>query len=76
MLRWLYRYPETVVAAGQEYAPHYLAHYLYQLAGRFNSFYAKHEIAGHEGRLLLTRAVANILKSGLHLLGIVAPEEM
>lgn len=74
--RWIYRYPEVVVNSAREYAPHYVAHYLLELAGRFNSFYAKSEIAGHKERLALTAAVALTLKKGLGLLGIEAPEEM
>ncbi|MFH1244365.1 MAG: arginine--tRNA ligase [bacterium] len=76
ILRWIYRYPEVVSEAGEKMAPHLLATYLFELAQRFNTFYNQHQIVGDEGRILLTSAVANVLKSGLGLLGIQAPEEM
>lgn len=80
LLRWIYRYPEVVEAASANFAPHQVATYLYELASRFNTFYQACRV--EEGgkvntlRYQLTGAVANILKSGLNLLGIQAPEEM
>jgi arginyl-tRNA synthetase len=44
ILRWLYRFPEAVVQAADEYAPNVICTYLYELAGRFNTFYNKHSI--------------------------------
>lgn len=76
ILKWIYRYPETVADAGEKYAPHMVAGYVYELAQRFNSFYNQHQIVGNDSRILLTQATANVLKSGLGLLGIQAPEEM
>lgn len=76
ILKWIYRYPETVAEAHAKYAPHMVAGYVYELATRFNTFYNQHQIVGNEFRILLTTATANIIKSGLNLLGIVAPEEM
>jgi len=76
ILRWIYRYPEVVVSAGKEYAPHLIATYLYELAQRFNTFYNQHQVIGNETRLLLTTATGKILQSGLELLGIQAPREM
>ncbi len=80
ILRWIYRYPEVVEEAGEKFAPHLVATYIYELAQRFNTFYqaCRVEDSGevNELRYLLTQAVANVLKSGLGLLGIEAPEEM
>lgn len=76
LLRWIYRYGEVVMAAGEKYSPHMVAGYVYELATRFNTFYNQHQIVGSEFRLLLTQAVAETLRSGLGLLGIEAPEEM
>jgi arginyl-tRNA synthetase len=76
ILRWLYRYPETVQAATKEYAPHMICQYLFELAGRYNAFYNKHSILGNEMRLLLTKSVSIVLKNGLNLLGITTPERM
>lgn len=76
ILRWIYRYPEVVAAAGVAYAPHLVATYLYELAARYNTFYNQHQIVGNELRIMLTQATAQVLKSGLNLLGIQAPAEM
>ena len=76
IMRWIYRYGEVVMAAGEKYSPHMVAGYVYELATRFNTFYNQHQIVGSEFRLLLTQAVAETLRSGLGLLGIEAPEEM
>lgn len=80
LLRLLYRFPEVVLRAGREYAPHYIASFLIELAGAFNSWYAKERIldAGDETpyRLAQTAAFAQVMKNGLWLLGITAPEEM
>ena len=63
-----------------EYAPHFIATYLIELAGAFNNWYAKERIlnAGEETeyRLALTAAFAQVMKNGLWLLGIAAPEKM
>ncbi len=77
--RLLYRFPEIVSRAAKEFEPHYIATYLIELAGAFNSFYAKNKIIGSDEesyRLVLTKAVAIVLKNGLWLLGIDAPERM
>jgi len=79
LARLIPRFGETAARAAAEYAPQYLVTYLIDLAGAFNSFYAKNQIIGsqeEEYRLILTSAVAQILKSGLWLLGIPAPERM
>ena len=80
--RQLARFPEVVARAATDYAPHHLATYLYQLASEFNNFYAHEQIIGKAGdivtkyRLALTAVVGQVLKNGLHLLGIEAPERM
>ncbi|MFH2019584.1 MAG: arginine--tRNA ligase [bacterium] len=74
--RWLYRYPEVVEEAGESLKPSVIATYVNELASRFNSFYNKHQIVGSEGRVVMTKAVANVIYSGLGLLGIEAPREM
>jgi arginyl-tRNA synthetase len=79
--KYLYRFPEVVERAGREYAPHYIVTYLTELASIFNSFYSKEKIIDENDpsspyKITLTAATANILKSGLHLLGIKVPERM
>jgi arginyl-tRNA synthetase len=79
--RMIERCPAVVEKAGREYAPHFIATYLIELAGEFNSFYANHKIIDSTNptspyRLALTRGFANIMTSGLNLLGIKIPEQM
>lgn len=78
--RLLYRFPSVVERAAQEYEPHYVATYLAELAGAYNSWYAQEQVLdGSESesyKLALTKAVATTLKNGLWTLGIEAPEKM
>ena len=77
----LARFPEIVERAGREYAPQYISTYLVELARIFNSYYAKVQIvkAGDKNspyRVALTSAFSEVMKSGLQILGISAPEKM
>ena len=79
--RLLYRFSEIVERTGKEYSPHYIALYLIELAGSFNSFYAKHKIVDADDeispyKIALTTAFAATMKNGLNLLGIQVPERM
>lgn len=77
--RLITRFPEVVARAERERAPHHVAQYLTQLAGEWNSFYAKERILGGEYeayKLSLARAFTNTMKNGLWLLGIPVPERM
>jgi arginyl-tRNA synthetase len=72
-------YPEVVAKAANELMPHHICVYLYELAQVFNSFYEKSRIVGDEHqavRLSLARSYSQVLKDGLNLLGIEAPERM
>jgi arginyl-tRNA synthetase len=75
------RYAEVVEEAAEHYSPNLLTTYLFDLAHTYNLFYQKHRIIEADGeqknlRLALTKATGNILHSGLHLLGMRAPEKM
>ncbi|MEX0887970.1 MAG: arginine--tRNA ligase [Patescibacteria group bacterium] len=80
LLRYLYRFPEVVESATKTYSPNLVCNYLFELAQRFNSFYAAAPIIkaeeNKELRLALTAATAQVLKNGLTLLGIEAPERL
>lgn len=72
-------YPEVLEQATRELAPHIVCTYLYELAQVFNRFYEASRILGDDREAVrgqLTRAYANILKSGLSVLGIQAPDHM
>lgn len=81
ILRTLYKFPEVVEEAAAGYAPNMICTYLFDLAQKFNLFYQKHPILRAEDekrefRLGLTEAVGQVIKNGLYLLGIHAPEKM
>lgn len=80
ILKQIEYFEEATEDAAREFAPNVLAQYLMDLSKSFNLFYQKHKIIKGEDkmelRLALTCAVASVLKQGLYLLGIEAPERM
>ena len=73
--------PEVVEVAARDYAPHLIAFYLKDLAADFHSFYnAERMLVDDENlklaRLALAAAVSRVLKTGLTLLGVSAPQSM
>ncbi len=81
LLRKLYIFPEIITKAAEEYMPNYIATYLFELAQNFNLFYNEIRVLQAEknvslARLHLAGAVSLVLKNGLALLGIEAPEKM
>ena len=82
VLRKLVHFPEIVTAVSTEFLPNILANYLYELASDVNNFYHSVHVLQEKDkdlqnlRLNVVSASANVLKSGLYLLGIDAPDEM
>jgi len=79
--RLLYKFPEVVAYSSERYEPHHIANYLIEVARAFNSFYGNNMIVSKEDKtsgykVALTFAFSQVMKNGLHLLGIVAPEKM
>ncbi len=78
--KMLYRFPEIVERAREEYAPHFITTYLTELASSFNNFYATEQVIGDSPeanyRLAIVEAFKIVMKNGLHVLGIPAPERM
>jgi arginyl-tRNA synthetase len=77
----LYRFPEIVARSASENQPHHIANYLIEVARSFNSFYGNTMIVSKEDKtsaykIALTFAFTFVMKKGLHLLGIEAPEKM
>ena len=75
------RFEEVAQRSAALYEPHYVANYLIELARAFNSFYASAVIADQEDKtspykVALTFVFALVMKKGLHLLGLEAPEKM
>jgi arginyl-tRNA synthetase len=81
LLKRLMEYPEIIEGAARDLAPHNIAFYLKELAGEFHSYYNAErflveDAALTQARLALALAVRQVLKNGLALLGVGAPEKM
>lgn len=78
----LENYPSVIEQAGNEHDPSHLANYIYSIAKTFNSFYTEHSVMNAETeekkqlRLLICELTANVIASGMQLLGIAVPERM
>jgi arginyl-tRNA synthetase len=81
LLKTLARWPELVEAAALSEEPHQLTHYLRELANDFHTYYNAHQFlvddaALRDARIQLILAVRQVLRNGLNLLGVSAPERM
>ena len=81
LLQALGRYPEVVEAAAASHEPHQIAQYLRELAGSFHTYYNAHTFLVdqadlRDARLALIGAVRQVIRNGLGLLGVSAPERM
>ena len=81
LLHLSYRFPYIIKEAAQYYKPHFLANYLFEFSKIFNIFYQKHQVLNADQetkikRAHITKIVNNILKTGLHLLGIETVNKM
>ena len=81
MVKVLAEFPEIVEGAAEALEPHRVVFYAQKVAGEFHRFYAKHRFVGDDpaatgARLLLAKAVGQVLGRALRLVGIAAPERM
>jgi len=81
VLRALARYPEVLEQAALNRAPHALVHYLRELANTFHTYYNAQVFIVEEAplrnaRLALVLGVQQVVRNGLELLGVSAPESM
>ncbi|MDR0397353.1 MAG: arginine--tRNA ligase [Oscillospiraceae bacterium] len=81
VLLLLSRYPEAVSDAAHRYEPSILTRHVTQIAQAYNRYYYEHRILDGEAEnqragVILTEAVRDVLRKGLYLLGIDAPERM
>jgi arginyl-tRNA synthetase len=77
----LLNFPNVVKRAGEEYDPSVIGKYVIDLAQSFNKFYANVRVLAEDeavktARLHLVSATAQVLREGLRLLGLQAPQEM
>src|SRR3984957_1983808 len=81
LVQSLSRYPEALASAAAQRAPHTLVHYLRELANAFHTYYNAEQFIVPEAslrnaRLCLVSAAAQVIRNGLTLLGVTAPESM
>ncbi len=81
LIKRLVAYPEVVRQGALQRAPHSLVHYLRDLANDFHTYYSAHQFivedaALRDARLNLAFATQIVIRNGLALLGVSAPETM
>lgn len=81
IIKKLLQYPMVFEGAALSCEPHRITYYLQELAGMFHSYYNKHRVISDDSeltnaRLCLCSAVQIVLKEGLTVLGVSAPERM
>lgn len=80
-LKLLYSFPETIISACLKNEPYLITRHIVALAQAFNRYYYEERIIDDDAektsaRLLMVIAVKQVIKTGLNLLGIDAPERM
>ncbi len=81
ILKLLAGFPDMVAQSALALEPHRISYYLTELAGLLHKYYTKHRFIGDDpevtqARLLLADVIKTVLKNGLGLLGVSAPEKM
>lgn len=81
IIKRLVQFAEIVEEGVTELEPHRVVFYLLELAGEFHRYYNRHRVISEDreltgARLLLVRNVQRVLRGGLELLGVEAPDRM
>lgn len=81
LLRLMGRFPDVIREAADKYEPSMITRAVTDIAQAYNKFYYEHRIlsddaAASAARVALTRAVKDVIKTGLWLIGVEAPERM
>jgi arginyl-tRNA synthetase len=81
LLKAMSTFPATIEGSALELAPHKMIFYLMDLAGQLHSYYNKHKVITDDlplsrARLCMIRALQVVLKNGLDMVGLTAPERM
>ena len=77
----LYSFPDAVARACEKNEPYIITRHIIELAKAMNRFYYEHRIIDEDkaktaARLMLAACVKQVLKTGLYLIGVGAPERM
>ena len=81
LLKQLNIFPERIESAARRREPHLVVNYLRELANQFHSWYNAHQFIVddaelRDARITLARSIAQVLRNGLTLMGVSAPERM
>jgi arginyl-tRNA synthetase len=81
LIKNLARYPDVLAGSAKNMEPHRVTYYLMNLASAFHTYYNKHRVLSDDpqlqcGRLNLVLAVQKVIRNGLTLLGVSAPDKM
>jgi len=82
LIQMIASYPTVIKEAGNETSPAQIANYIYDLVKEYNQFYHDFPIAKEENadvkafRMVLSKQIGEIIKSGMSLMGIGVPERM
>jgi arginyl-tRNA synthetase len=81
LIKAMTRYPEVIENSAKFMEPHRITFYLMDLASSFHAYYNKHRVLSEDkllskGRLYLVLAVQKVIRNGLTLLGVSAPDRM
>jgi arginyl-tRNA synthetase len=81
LIKHMARFPEIVGNSAHLMEPHRITYFLMDLASAFHAYYNKHRVLSDDpsisqGRLYLVTAVQKVIRNGLNLLGVSAPQKM
>ena len=81
LIKTLAQYPETVAASAEKLEPHRITFFLMNLAAAFHAYYNKYRVLSEDpvlsrGRLVLVESIRKVIRNGLALLGVDAPDKM
>ncbi|KAA6332042.1 Arginine--tRNA ligase [termite gut metagenome] len=82
LIQMLVDFATVVKQAGEDYSPSVIANYMYELTKEYNQFYHDFSILREENeaikifRIVLSANIAQVIRSGMGLLGIDVPERM
>ncbi len=81
LMKQMAKFPEEIIDAAENFEPHKIATFLMRLAQSYHRFYTEHRILSDDpgntqASLALCRSIVIVLKNGLKILGVSAPEIM
>ncbi|MGA8021047.1 MAG: arginine--tRNA ligase [Desulfobacterales bacterium] len=81
LIKTLAQYPETVAVSAEKLEPHRITFFLMNLAAAFHAYYNKYRVLSEDpvlsrGRLVLVESIRKVIRNGLALLGVDAPDKM